>query len=217
MGWALLDTLDEAERREVLSACRRRKFARGEVVFHEGDPGDTLHLIAKGHVAVRTTTPRGDQALIRVLGAGDFFGELAVIAPAPRNATIDCLDATETLGLHRDAFQELRAKDPGVDAVLMHALIAEVRRLSAHLSQALYLPAESRVWKRVADLTRLYETAANEVITIPLTQEDVAQMAGTTRPTANQVLRSGEEKGVLRISRGRIEILDIAALTKLAR
>ena len=159
MGWALLDTLDEAERREVLSACRRRKFARGEVVFHEGDPGDTLHLIAKGHVAVRTTTPRGDQALIRVLGAGDFFGELAVIAPAPRNATIDCLDATETLGLHRDAFQELRAKDPGVDAVLMHALIAEVRRLSAHLSQALYLPAESRVWKRVADLTRLYETA----------------------------------------------------------
>ncbi len=217
MGWALLDTLDEAERREVLSACRRRKFARGEVVFHEGDPGDTLHLIAKGHVAVRTTTPRGDQALIRVLGAGDFFGELAVIAPAPRNATIDCLDATETLGLHRDAFQELRAKDPGVDAVLMHALIAEVRRLSAHLSQALYLPAESRVWKRVADLTRLYETAANDVVTIPLTQEDVAQMAGTTRPTANQVLRSGEEKGVLRISRGRIEILDIAALTKLAR
>ena len=217
MGWALLDTLDEAERREVLSACRRRKFARGEVVFHEGDPGDTLHLIAKGHVAVRTTTPRGDQALIRVLGAGDFFGELAVIAPAPRNATIDCLDATETLGLHRDAFEELRAKDPGVDAVLMQALIAEVRRLSAHLSQALYLPAESRVWKRVADLTRLYETAANDVVTIPLTQEDVAQMAGTTRPTANQVLRSGEEKGVLRISRGRIEILDIAALTKLAR
>ena len=217
MGWALLDTLDEAERREVLSACRRRKFARGEVVFHEGDPGDTLHLIAKGHVAVRTTTPRGDQALIRVLGAGDFFGELAVIAPAPRNATIDCLDATETLGLHRDAFYELRANHPGVDAVLMHALIAEVRRLSAHLSQALYLPAESRVWKRVADLTRLYETAANDVVTIPLTQEDVAQMAGTTRPTANQVLRSGEEKGVLRISRGRIEILDIAALTKLAR
>ena len=217
MGWALLDTLDEAERREVLSACRRRKFARGEVVFHEGDPGDTLHLIAKGHVAVRTTTPRGDQALIRVLGAGDFFGELAVIAPAPRNATIECLDATETLGLHRDAFQELRAKDPSVDAVLIQALIAEVRRLSAHLSQALYLPAESRVWKRVADLTRLYETAANDVVTIPLTQEDVAHMAGTTRPTANQVLRSGEAKGVLRISRGRIEILDVAALEKLAR
>jgi CRP/FNR family transcriptional regulator, cyclic AMP receptor protein len=217
VGWALLDTLDEADRREVLSACRRRKFDRGEVVFHEGDPGDTLHLIAKGHVAVRTTTPRGDQALIRVLGAGDFFGELAVIAPAPRNATIACLDSTETLGLHREAFDELRAKNPGVNAVLMQALIAEVRRLSAQLSEALYLPAESRVWKRVTDLARLYTTAANNVVTIPLTQDDVAHMAGTTRPTANQVLRSGEVNGVLRISRGRIDILDVAALEKLAR
>ena len=213
----LLNALNEADRREVLSACRRRKFARGEVVFHEGDPGDTLHLIAKGHVAVRTITPAGDQALIRVLGAGDFFGELAVIAPAPRNATIDCLDPTETLGLHRDAFYELRAKHPGVDAVLMQALIAEVRRLSTQLCEALYLPAESRVWKRVADLTRLYETPGNGVVTIPLTQEDVAHMAGTTRPTANKVLRSGEDKGMLRISRGRIEILDLAALAKLAR
>jgi CRP-like cAMP-binding protein len=215
--WVLLNTLDDASRREVLSVCRRRKFARGEIVFHEGDPGDTLHLIAKGHVAVRTTTPRGDQALIRVLGPGDFFGELAVLAPAPRNATVACLDATETLGLHREAFDELRGKHPGVDAVLMHALIAEVRRLSVQLSQALYLPAEARVWKRVADLTKLYETTSSDIITIPLTQEDVAHMAGTTRPTANKVLRAGEEKGVLRISRGCIEILDVAALAKFAR
>jgi CRP-like cAMP-binding protein len=99
----------------------------------------------------------------------------------------------------------------------MRALVIEVRRVSTELSQALYLPAEARVWKRVADLTRLYETAANDVVTIPLTQEDVAHMAGTTRPTANKVLRSGEEKGVLRISRGRIEVLDVTALTKLAR
>jgi CRP-like cAMP-binding protein len=217
VAWALLDTLNEADRREILAVCRRRKFARGEVVFHEGDPGDTLHLIAKGHVAVRTTTPAGDQALLRVLGAPDFFGELAVIAPGPRSATIDCLDSTETLELRSDAFHELRAKHPGVDAVLMRALVIEVRRVSTELSQALYLPAEARVWKRVADLTRLYETAANDVVTIPLTQDDVAHMAGTTRPTANKVLRSGEEKGVLRISRGRIEVLDVTALTKLAR
>ena len=133
--------------------------------------------------------------MIRVLGPGDFFGELSVIAPAPRNATIACLDATETLGLHREAFDELRGKHPGVDAVLMHALIAEVRRLSVQLSQALYLPAESRVWRRVADLTRLYETTSSDTITIPLTQEDVAHMAGTTRPTANKVLRCRRGEG----------------------
>ena len=186
----------EADRREVLSVCRRRKFARGEVVFHEGDPGDTLHLIAKGHVAVRTITPAGDQAMIRVPAAGDFFGELAVIAPAPRNATIDCLDPDRNARAPpRTPSTKLRAKHPGVDAVLMQALIAEVRRLSTQLCEALYLPAESRVWKRVADLTRLYETLENDVVTIPLTQEDVADMAGTTRPTANKVLRSARTRG----------------------
>ena len=139
-----------------------------------------------------------------------------MIAPAPRNATIECLDAHRNpRDYHSDAFEALRAKDPGVDAVLIHALIAEVRRLSeAPLASAVPAGEGARVWKRVADLPRLYKTAANDVVTIPLTQEDVAHMAGTTRPTANQVLRSGEDKGVLRISRGRIEILDIAALTK---
>ena len=69
----------------------------------------------------------------------------------------------------------------------------------------------------MADLARLYDAASSDVVTIPLTQDDVAHMAGTTRPTANKVLRSGEDKGVLRISRGCIEILDTAALAKLAR
>jgi CRP-like cAMP-binding protein len=64
---------------------------------------------------------------------------------------------------------------------------------------------------------KLYETTSSDIIRIPLTQEDVAHMAGTTRPTTNKVLRAGEEQGVLRISRGCIEILDVAALVKLAR
>ena len=63
----LLDMLDDDEQREVLAAARRRRFKRNEVVFHDGDPGDTLHMIVKGHFAIRFTTPLGDQATVRVL------------------------------------------------------------------------------------------------------------------------------------------------------
>ena len=142
MEWGLLGSLAEAERREVLAAARRRRFIRGEVVFHEGDPGDTLHLIAKGHVAVRIATPLGDTALLRVLGAGQYFGELAVVAPAPRSATIVCLEVVETLALHSDVLEELRLKHPAVEGVLTHALVAEVRRVSGLLIEALYLPVD---------------------------------------------------------------------------
>ena len=186
MEWGLLGSLAEAERREVLAVARRRRFIRGEVVFHEGDPGDTLHLIAKGHVAVRIATPLGDTALLRVLGEGQYFGELAVVAPAPRSATIVCLDVVETLALHRDVLEQLRLKHPAVEGVLTQALVAEVRRVSSLLIEALYLPVDCRVWRRVAELADVYGPAVDGAVLIPLTQDDVAHLAGTTRPSSEQ-------------------------------
>ena len=83
----LLDMLGHDEQREVLAAARRRRFKRNEVVFHDGDPGDTLHLVVSGHFAIRITTPMGDQAMVRVFGPGDYFGELAMLSAGPRRGT----------------------------------------------------------------------------------------------------------------------------------
>lgn len=115
MSWALSAEIPPEQARLVLAQARRRRFARCEVVFHEGDPGETLHLIESGHVAVRVTTPLGDTATLRVIGPGGHLGELAVVSPAPRSATILALDPTETLALHRDEMNALRAKHPEVD------------------------------------------------------------------------------------------------------
>ena len=89
MRWPLFDEVPEAEVTRLLSIARRRTFSRGEVVFHEQDPADTLHLIVKGHYVVRVTTPLGDTAIFSVLGPGEMFGELALLeahhwhGPAP--------------------------------------------------------------------------------------------------------------------------------------
>ena len=80
-GGSLLDCLDDDERRQLLSETTRRRFKRGEVLFHDGDPGDTLHLIDKGHVAIRTTTPLGDVATFAVLGPC-----LLYTSPSPRDS-----------------------------------------------------------------------------------------------------------------------------------
>lgn len=216
MEWALLGPLSEEERREVLRLARRRRFKRGEVIFHEGDPGDTLHLIDRGHVAMRVTTPLGDVATLIVEGPGSHFGELALVGESgTRNSTVVALDATETLGLHRDHFAELRQKHRSFDDVLVVALATEVRRLSARLAEALYVPVDTRVYRRLVDLAAVFNTGAPTTI-IPLTQDDVASLAGTTRPSANKVLRAAQDEGMLRISRGSIELLDPALLAKRA-
>jgi CRP-like cAMP-binding protein len=210
----LLEMLDEDAQREVLAAARRRRFKRNEVVFHDGDPGDALHLIVKGHFAIRITTPLGDQAMLRVFGPADYFGELAMLSEGPRCGSAISLDGGETLSVHRDDFNELREKSPKINEVLMDAVVAEVRRLSARLIEALYVPVERRIWLRLTDLVELY--GGDPPVVIPLTQDDIAQLAGTTRPTANRVLRAGEEQGVLQLARGRIEVHDKSALLRIA-
>lgn len=218
MEWALLGGLSEDERRAVLSTARRRKFDRNEVIFHEADPGAALHLVAKGKVAIRTTTPLGDIATLNVLGAGSHFGELALVSGGYRTASVVALEPAETLALHRDDVEDLRRRHPHIDRLLVDALASHVARLSNQLLEALYIPVEQRVRRRLADMTELYSTNdLDPAITVPLTQDHLAGLAGTSRQTVNKVLRELEEEGVVILGRGRTEVVDRPGLAKRAR
>jgi CRP/FNR family transcriptional regulator, cyclic AMP receptor protein len=207
-NWSLLAGLSESEGAAVLSLARRRTFRRGEVVFHRGDPADTVHLIARGRFAVRIVTPLGDTATMTVLGPGDMFGELALLSPgATRSATVSALEAGETRSLHQRDFEALRRRDPQATAALVGVLGDQVHRLTRLLVEALYLPAEQRVIARLVDLAEAYGGDGGET-TVPLTQEDIAGLAGTARPTVNRVLRRLEDLGLVRLERGRTVILD---------
>lgn len=219
VDWPILQSLEEEDRRRVLASARRRRFARREILFHEGDPGDTLHLIDKGRVAVRITTPLGDIATLGVLGPGEVVGEMALLEGAGhRHATILALERTETLALHRDQFMELRRDHPAVDRFLIAVLAAEVRRLDDQLMEALFLPVERRVLRRLLALTGVYGAEdATDTWEIPLTQDDLASLAGTSRATVNRVLRSAEDAGWVSLGRGRIKVLDHDRLVRRAR
>ena len=150
VAWSVLAELPESDAQRVRERARRRTFARGEVVFHRGDPGDTLHLVSKGRFAVRITTPLGDTAVLAVLGPGQAFGELALLTGAePRSATVAALEPAETRSLHRIDFEAMRARHPQTTELLVVALAEQVRRLSERLVEALYVPADRRILRRV--------------------------------------------------------------------
>jgi CRP/FNR family cyclic AMP-dependent transcriptional regulator len=211
----LFEGATEQEAARLLERARRRRFDAGEVVFHAGDPADTLHLIQSGRFAARVTTEFGDIATLNVLGPGDFFGELALLSPrAPRSATIVALEKGETLSVHELDFGRLRTERPETADVLIAILAAQVRRLSTHLAEALYVPADTRVRRRLLEMTEIY--GEGEEVTVPLTQEELASLAGTSRATVNRVLREEEEFGTLRLSRGRSTVTDAAGLRRRA-
>jgi CRP-like cAMP-binding protein len=206
--YALLAPLEPSQRREVLAATRRRRFARDEVLFWSGDPGDALHLLARGHVAAQITTPRGDVATVRVLGPGEHFGELALVSPGPRSSTIRALDDVETLVLQHEEFQELR-RTPAIEEVFVTALGLEIRRLAAALTDALYLPATDHLWKRLAVVEDVFGSDGAATSVLPVTQSMLASLAGVTRQTANRFLDRAEAAGIIRRDRrGRIQVVD---------
>jgi CRP/FNR family transcriptional regulator, cyclic AMP receptor protein len=215
--WALFDGLALEQTRAVLSLARRRKFSRGEVVFHEGDPGDTLHLVDRGHVAVRVTTPLGDMATLRIIGPGEYFGELALVSPAPRSATVTALEPTETLVLHRDQINRVRLEHPDVEQVLLDLVVGEVRRLSAGLLDAMYAPVALRLARQLVGLARSYQGDAQGRVVIPLTQDDLASLCGTTRPTINQLIGKLRDYKLLEVARGRVIVTDLPGLARKAR
>lgn len=218
MRWPIFDAVPDAEVQRVLSIARRRTFVRGEVVFHADDPADTLHLIVKGRFAARVQTAVGDTAILTVLGPGELFGEVALLGPEQRrSATIESLEAGETRSIFRDDFERLRREHPAVSEVLIAILVGAVTRLSRHLLEALYVPSDKRVLRRLVELAGVYGAAGAESIAIPLRQEDLAGLAGTSRATVNRVLREEEARGSVALGRGRITIVDIATLERRGR
>jgi CRP-like cAMP-binding protein len=217
--WRLLQGVPEEEVRRLLQVARRRRFSRGEVVFHRDDPADSLHLVVKGRFAIRVMTPLGDQATIAVRGPGDSFGEMALVGQgARRSATVEALEAAETLCVYEGEFARLRREHLQVNELVIGFLANEVRMLNERLLEALYVPAERRVLRRLNELARLYgQGAADTQVEIPLTQEELAGLAGTSRATVNTVLGDAQKRGLVELRRGKTRILDRDRLARRAR
>ena len=207
MQWPILASIPEEDARRVLQVARRRTFRRREVVFHRGDPADTLHLVHSGRFAVQIGTPLGDTVMLSIVCPGETFGEIALLDDtAPRSATVVALDGGDTRAIHKRDFDALCTKHPGVADILARVLALRVRRLSELLAEAHYEPAERRVLRRLAEL-------GDDGGVVPLTQEEFSNLAGTSRATVNRVVRDAQSRGEIALRRGRIEILDAAALS----
>jgi CRP-like cAMP-binding protein len=195
---------------------RRRRFRRNEVIFHQGDPGDALHIVAAGAVKILLPSAEGDEAIIATLRPGDFFGELALLDGAPRSATAAALEQSETLVLPRDVFIGLLDTLPGLRDALLADLAHELRRLTGHVEELHFLDLAGRLAMRLTRLARETAPDAHGEIRLdwPYTQSDLAAMIGGTRQSVNRLLSELVEQELIRIEP---DALIINNLDELAR
>lgn len=109
MEWRLLQGVPGEDVRRVLAVARRATYRKNEIVFHQGNPADSLHLISKGRFAILVATPLGEQATLAIRGSGESFGEMAIAgAGAKRSATVEALEDAETFCVGQSEFRRLR-------------------------------------------------------------------------------------------------------------
>jgi CRP-like cAMP-binding protein len=215
MEWRLFEGIAGEDVRAVLALARRSTYRRGEVVFHHHDPADAVHLVVKGRFDVRITTTHGDVVALAIRGPGETFGELAVVTGTERSATVSALESGETLVLRGSELRRLARDHATVGEVLVRVLAEHVALLSERLVEAYTVDAETRVARRVLELGRVY--GGSPPVTIPLIQEEIAALAGASRATVNRVLREAENRGVVKLSRGKTTLLDESGMARLAR
>lgn len=212
----VLEGLPPADVRRFLAMARRRTFERDQIVFHQGDVADAVHLITKGRFARRAVSPLGQSAMLAVRGPGETFGELALLEPAGRRVvTVAALEPGETMSVGGDAYRALLDKYPALKDVLVALLAERLRYSDERILAAHFLDADARVRWALVQLVPIYGGGSDVVV--PLTQENLAELAGTARGTVNRVLREEQKQGVVRLERGRVRVLDADALAASVR
>ena len=216
--WAVLDGLTETERAALLALGRHQCFARNDVVCHMGDPADSFHLVERGRLGVRVRLPSGEAALTSVLGPGAAFGEVALVRSDRRwTATVVALEAAGTLSVPRAEFRALRERRPELGDAVLVLMADRIDDLSRRLLDGMHMSFDRRLHACLLDLAIAYADGESGRVVVPLTQSQLAEMTGGTRPTVNVALQKLSDQGIVGIRRGRLEIRDVERLRRKVR
>ncbi len=194
--------------------ARRQRFGRDEVVFYQGDPGDSFYVILTGQVKVSVSSPEGQEAILVMLDDGESFGELALLDEQPRSATIEATRPTEVLVMRKDEFHRLIHSHPDIALHLLRVMTKRLRDTDQLVQDAAFLDVAERLAKKLLALVESHgrKTERGTELDIHLTQQDLAAMIGATRESVNKQLGAFRDRGILSVDRQRITILKLDVL-----
>jgi CRP/FNR family transcriptional regulator, cyclic AMP receptor protein len=200
--------LQDRELREVAQVAVPRSWQRGEVIFREGDPGDTCYLIKSGAVLLTREHQDGRMVAIAELRSGAMFGELAMFRGETRSATAEAIEATEAVALLAPDMNRLIRGNPDIANELLAALAERISRTTERLMQQSFQTVAGRVASALLaqSVARQAEGAPDRDVLIRATQAEIAGLAGTSRESASRFLATLERAGVVTLGRGKVTV-----------
>jgi CRP/FNR family transcriptional regulator len=215
----LFAALNDETAERLRASMTPRRLARGEMVFREGDAGDSLYVIITGKVKLARTSGDGRENLLAVLGPGEMFGELSLFDPGPRLTTAYVVSDTEFISLGNEALRAFLAEHPEVAMQMLAGLAHRLRRTNEGLSDLVFTDVPGRVAKALLDLSDRFgqRVEGGVLVAHELTQEELAQLVGASRETVNKALADFAHRGWLVLGAKAVTLVDLDRLRRRAR
>jgi len=193
--------------------------ARGRIVFHDGEPGDSLYIVLDGKIKLGRKSPDGRENLVAILGPSDQFGELSLFDPGPRMSTATAVTDARLARMTKPQLRAWLAAHPEVAERLLHVIARRLRRTEHMLADLIFTDVPGRVAKALLQLAHRFGAmeGGNLRVTHDLTQEELAQFVGASRETVNKALADFAARGWLRLEGKSVVILDRERLVRRAR
>ncbi len=214
----LLGHLTPEELDRLLAPARVERLDAGRVLFRKGDPGDRLYVVLAGRISIGTTSEDGKEVVFNVLGRGAVFGEIALLDGKARTADATAMTECHLLVLERKDFMPFLESHPEVAARLIAVLCERVRCVSESYEDALFMDLPARLAKRLLILAETHGEPAGGAgtrIEFPLSQQELAKMAGVSRESVNKLLRAWQNEGLIAHDHSHVTILDASRLKRL--
>ena len=195
-----------------------RTYRKGQLLFYQGDPGESLFVMVDGMVKVSVVSEQGDEMVLVTLQPPDVFGELAIVDAGPRSASAEAVEASKVLVVSRAALLELMKTHPDVNEAVLRSLGSSLRRLTEQAADLVFLDLHGRVAKLVVGLAEKEHAAPEDAVVLDLhiTQSDIGHMVGGSRQSVNQILKSFERRGLVEVHGSRLTVKDLEGLRRRA-
>ncbi|GAA2770332.1 Crp/Fnr family transcriptional regulator [Mycolicibacterium pallens] len=215
-GAALFRGVDPRDVAELCDSLDRRYFNTGDFIFEQGEPGDLLYIIVTGKVKIGSSAEDGRENLFHILGPSDMFGELAMLDPGPRISSARALTDVAVVTMDRELLREWIAPRPEVAEQLMRVLARRLRRMTTSRTDLVFTDAPGRVAKLLLRLAQRFgvQRDGSVLVNHDLTQDEIAQLVGSSRETVNKVLSDFTNRGWIEL---RCKGLLISDTERLAR
>jgi len=197
----LFSELSEAELERIYPLLKRRRFPKGQTIIKEGEKGDVIYLIERGQVKVTRQSLDGREKILAILSDGSFFGELSVLDAMPRSATVEAMGNVELLTLHKDDFLSLLERIPAIAVKIIQVLSRRLRAADSQIEDLSFKTSREKIesmFEKLRD-THGVSDPRGVRLTISLTHQELADMAGCSRETVCRYIKELKDRGCITV------------------